>query len=225
MITEPAPHFTWPPLTDTTAKAVLHQLGSAVSIPDRSGVVAELEDALTDYFGVRHAVLTSSGTAALHSTYAANSIEPGDEVIVPAYTFPATVTPLLHLGGVPVLADSEETGNVSAADVATRITPRTTAIMVTHLWGIPADMDGLCSLADARGLALMEDGSHAHGATVRGRKVGTFGRSAAFSMNGPKPLSAGEGGFALTDHDEAFYRLLLHGHYNKRCNARPARAP
>lgn len=226
VITEPTPHFTWPPLTDDTAKAVVHQLGAAVSIPDRSGVVADLEDALADYFGVRHAVLTSSGTAALHSAYVANYIEPGDEVIVPAYTFPATVTPLLHLGAVPVLADSDETGNISVADVAARITPKTTAIMVTHLWGVPADMHGLCALADEHGLALMEDGSHAHGATVRGQKVGTFGRLGAFSMNGPKPLSAGEGGFVLTDDDEVFYRLLLHGHYNKRCKTEiPANHP
>ncbi|MGH3567888.1 MAG: DegT/DnrJ/EryC1/StrS family aminotransferase [Pseudonocardia sp.] len=226
VITTSRPHFTWPPLTDDTIKAVLHQLGAAVSIYDRSGVIANLEDALADYFGVRHAVLTSSGTAALHSAYAANFIEPGDEVIVPAYTFPATATPLLHLGAVPVLADSDETGNVSGADVAARITPRTTAVMVTHLWGIPADMDRLCALADERGLALLEDGSHAHGATVNGQKVGTFGHVAAFSMNGPKPLSAGEGGFVLTDDDEVFYRLLLHGHYNKRCrNEIPANHP
>jgi perosamine synthetase len=184
---------------------------------DRSGVIADLEDGLCDYFNVRHAVLTSSGTAALHSTYVASFIEPGDEVIVPAYTFPATATPMLHLGAVPVLADSDEFGNVSVDDVASRITSKTTAIMVTHLWGIPADMGGLGALADKQGLALLEDGSHAHGAMVGGQRVGTFGHASAFSMNGPKPLSAGEGGFVLTDDPEVYYRVLLHGHYNKRC--------
>lgn len=148
---ESGAHFTWPPITAATAKAVLDQLGTAVSIYDRSGVVADLEDALGDYFDVRHAVLTSSGTAALHSTYVASFIEPGDELIVPAYTFLATVTPLLHLGAIPVLADSDETGNMSVDDVAARITPKTTAIMVTHLWGIPADLGGLCALADKAG--------------------------------------------------------------------------
>ncbi|WP_431432108.1 DegT/DnrJ/EryC1/StrS family aminotransferase [Actinophytocola sp.] len=205
---------------------MVDQLDTSISVYDRSGVIADLEDALRDYFGVRHAVLASSGTAALHSSYAAALVEPGDEVIVPAYTFFATATPLLHLGAVPVLADSDETGNVSVEDVANRITERTVAIMVTHLWGIPADVNGLKALADAHGLALLEDASHAHGATVTGRRVGTFGRVSAFSMNGPKPLSAGEGGFALTDNDEVYYRLLLHGHYNKRCrNEIPADHP
>ncbi|MGH3773348.1 MAG: DegT/DnrJ/EryC1/StrS family aminotransferase [Pseudonocardiaceae bacterium] len=101
--------------------------------------------------------------------------------------------------------------------MAARITPKTTAIVVTHLWGIPADLEGLSALADKHGLALLEDGSHAHGATIGRQKVGTFGHSTAFSMNGPKPLSAGEGGFVLTDDDEIFYRVLLHGHYHKRC--------
>jgi perosamine synthetase len=83
-VTAPAPHFTWPPLTSDTADAVLAQLQAGISIYDRSGVIAELEDALCDYHGVRHAILTSSGTAALHSVYVACGIGPGDEVIVPA---------------------------------------------------------------------------------------------------------------------------------------------
>jgi perosamine synthetase len=226
VISEPGSHFTWPPITPATTKAVLDQLQAAVSIYDRSGVIAELEDALKEYFGTRHAVLTSSGTAAVHSAYVATCVEPGDEVIVPAYTFLATATPLFHIGAIPVLADSDETGNVSVADVEARITDKTTAIMVTHLWGIPADVEGLLALANRHGLALLEDTSHAHGATVHGQKVGTFGHTAAFSMNGPKPLSAGEGGFVLTDDDEVYRRVLLHGHYNKRCrNEIPADHP
>ncbi|MEV6873952.1 DegT/DnrJ/EryC1/StrS family aminotransferase [Amycolatopsis sp. NPDC051128] len=216
-ISAPGPHFNWPPLDDRTDLRVLAQLQRSISIYDRSGVIAELETALQDYFGVRHAVLTSSGTAALHSAYAAAGIGPGDEVIVPAYTFLATVTPLLHLDAIPVLADCDETGNLSVSDVAARITPKTTALMATHLWGIPADLTGLRALADEHNLLLLEDGSHAHGAAVAGQKVGSVGNIAAFSMNGPKPLSAGEGGFVLTDDDETYYRLLLFGHYNKRC--------
>jgi dTDP-4-amino-4,6-dideoxygalactose transaminase len=226
VVTQTTPHFTWPPLADDTTKAVVNQLGTAVSIYDRSGVIAELEDALQEYFGVRYAVLTSSGTAALHSMYAASFIEPGDEVIVPAYTFFATVTPLLHLGAVPVLVDSDETGNVNVAEVEEKITPKTTAIVATHLWGIPADLDGLCALADRHGVTLLEDASHAHGARIGRQKAGTFGHASAFSMNGPKPLSAGEGGFVLTDDDELYYRVLLHGQYNKRCrNEIPAGHP
>jgi perosamine synthetase len=206
-----------PPLTSATADAVLAQLRAGISIYDRSGVIADLENALCDYHGVKHTVLTSSGTAALHSLYAACRIGPGDEVIVPAYTFYATATPLLHLGAIPVLADCDDTGNLDPADVKQRITARTVAVMVTHMWGLPADMDHLRKIADEHDLLLLEDASHAAGASIAGRKTGTFGDTAAFSLNGPKPLSAGEGGFVLTDDDEIFYRVLLHGHYNKRC--------
>lgn len=216
-ITTPGPHFSWPPITDAITAAVDAQLQTAVSIYDRSGVIAELEGALADYFGVRHALLTSSGTAALYSMYAAAGIGPGMEVIVPAYTFFATVTPLLHLGATPVLADGDDRGNLDPVDVAARVTHRTRAIAVTHMWGTPASITALRALADDRNLMLFEDGSHAHGASAAGRKVGSFGDAAAFSMNGPKPLSAGEGGFLLTDNPEIYHRSLLHGQYNKRC--------
>jgi len=216
-ITDPTPHFTWPPVTADTESAVLDQLHTAVSIYDRSGVIEQLEDDLAAYHGVRHALLTSSGTAALHSMYAASGIRAGDEVIVPAYTFFATVTPLFHLGAVPVQADCDQDGNLDPDDVAARITDRTTAIAVTHMWGTPAQTRRLREIADAQGLLLLEDGSHAHGATIDGRKTGSLGHAAAFSLNGPKPLSAGEGGYLLTDDDATYHRALIHGHYNKRC--------
>ncbi|MCP2297587.1 dTDP-4-amino-4,6-dideoxygalactose transaminase [Nocardia amikacinitolerans] len=224
-IRQAAPHFSWPPLTNATTRAVLDQLDEAISVYDRSSIVARLEDALQDYFGTRFAVLTNSGTAALYSMYYACGIGPGDEVIVPAYTFFATATPLLHLGATPVLADCDTSGNLDPDDLPRRITDRTKAIVATHMWGMPAQVHNLRRLADDRGLQLLEDASHAHGAAVKGKKVGTFGRAAAFSMNGPKPLSAGEGGFVLTDDEDVYHRVLLHGQYNKRCrNEIPAEA-
>lgn len=219
VVTQAGPHFTWPPLDEQTTAAVVAQLGNGISIYDRSGVIEHLEDALCHYHGIANAVLTSSDTAALYSMYAACGIGPGDEVIVPAYTFFATATPLLHLGAIPVPADCDESGNLDPTDVARRITPSTKAVVVTHMWGVPAAMHALTAVADGHGLMLLEDGSHAHGATIDGEPVGAFGRAAAFSMNGPKPLSAGEGGFVLTDDDEVYYRVLLHGHYNKRCRS------
>jgi hypothetical protein len=164
-VTQDGPHFRWPPVTATTTAAVTRQLHDSISLYDRSGVIAELEGALESYHGRAHAVLASSGTAALHAMYAA-TLRPGDEVIVPAYTFFATVTPLLHLGVRPVLADCDANGNLDPAYVQSRITSRTRAIVVTHLWGIPADMAALGDLAQAGGLHLFEDASHAHGAQV-----------------------------------------------------------
>lgn len=219
VISQAGPHFSWPPLSADTTDAVIDQLHTSISVYDRSGIIERLEDALQDYFGVRYAILTSSGTAALYSMYAACGIRPGDEVIVPAYTFFATATPLLHLGATPVLADCDAAGNLDPLDVPRRITKRTKAIVVTHMWGMPADADQLARLANHHGLILLEDGSHAHGASIGDKKVGTFGRAGAFSMNGPKPLSAGEGGFILTNDDEIHHRALLHGQYNKRCRS------
>jgi dTDP-4-amino-4,6-dideoxygalactose transaminase len=215
-VTCSGPHFTWPPIDATTRAAVAAQLETAVSIPGRSGIVAELEDALKDYFGVRHAITTSSGTAALHAAYWAARIRPGNEVIVPAWTFHATASPLFQLGAVPVLCETLPDGNMDPGRVEELITPRTRAVMVTHLWGRPADMTDLAALARKRELDLLEDGSHAHGATYGGQKVGTFGLAGAFSLNGPKPLSGGEGGFVLTDDEDTYYRIVTFAHYNKR---------
>lgn len=217
VITAGGPHFTWPPIEPADIQAVTGQLETAVSIPDRSGVVADLEDALASWLGVRYVVTTCTGTAALHSMYAAVGIGPGDEVIVPALTFHATATPLYHLGASPVLADVTESGQLDLEVAARLVTTRTRAVVAVHLWGIPEQMDALRDFADAHGLMLLEDGSHAHGATWNGQMTGSFGTAAAFSLNGPKPLSAGEGGFVATDDSEVYYRVLLHGQYNKRC--------
>ncbi|MFG3054221.1 DegT/DnrJ/EryC1/StrS family aminotransferase [Kitasatospora sp. NPDC048239] len=218
-VTATGPHFAWPPIDDTTRARVAAQLDTAVSIPGRSGIVADLEDALQDYFGVRHAITLSSGTSALHAAYWAAHVNAGDEVIVPAWTFHATASPLFHLCAVPVLCETGPDGNIDPTRVEELITPRTRAIMVTHLWGRPAAMPALRAIAKTHELALLEDGSHAHGASHGGQKVGTFGLASAFSLNGPKPLSGGEGGFVLTDDDDTYYRVLTFAHYNKRAKS------
>ena len=174
-VTQPGPHFTWPPVDGQTAAMVAGQLGTAVSIYDRSGIIADLEDQLAGYFGVRHAVLTSSGTAALYDLYAARRIRPGDEVIVPAYGFYATVTPLLHLGAIPVLADCDPNGNLYAADVA----PQDNGADNTQSWSrtcgrCPPTWRRCVRSSDAHGLVLFEDASRAHGALIgdtEGRQV------------------------------------------------------
>ena len=211
------PHFVWPPVSEATHEAITAQARQSLSIYNRSGIIAELEDDLARYHGRKHALLTSSGTAALHSLFVGAHLQPGDEVICPTYTFHATVTPLFFTGAIPVLAEAGAHGNLDPADVERRITPRTRAIMVTHLWGVPCEMDALQDIARRHGLMLFEDGSHAHGARYGGRVVGSFGDAAAFSLQGAKTVSGGEGGVLLTDDDDLYYRALLFGHYNKRC--------
>lgn len=208
--------FVWPTVDDGLRAAVLAQLDESISIYNRSGVIARLEDRLSAYHSGRRALLTCTGTAALHTLFTAAGLA-GQEVICPAYTFFATCTPLFSVGAIPVLADCREDGNIDPADVERRITPNTGAIVVTHMWGMPCDMGPLAEIAQRKGLLLIEDGSHAHGATYHGARVGTLGDAAAFSMQGQKTLTGGEGGFLLTRDDELYYRSLLFGQYNNRC--------
>lgn len=211
------PHYIWPPITEKTRKAVLRQLSDSISIYDKSGIIKNLEDKFAQYHGKKHALLTNSGTSALYSMFVGADLKEGDEVICPAYTFYATVTPLFFTGAIPVLADSRDDGNVDPQDIERKITENTKAIIVTHMWGMPCDMDSIVKIAKQYNLMLFEDASHAHGATYKKRKIGTFGEASAFSLQAQKTLTGGEGGVLLTDNDEIFYRALLLGHYNKRC--------
>ncbi|MCA9939977.1 MAG: DegT/DnrJ/EryC1/StrS family aminotransferase [Anaerolineales bacterium] len=210
-------HFVWPPISEKTRAVVERQLGAGISIYNKSGIIAELEDQFADYHNRKHALLTSSGTAALHSVFVGANFSPGDEVLCPAYTFYATITPIFFTGAIPVLVDCREDGNLDPDAIEAKITERTKAIVVTHMWGLPCEMDAISAIAARHNLQLFEDVSHAHGATYNDQLVGTFGDASAFSLQGQKTVTGGEGGILLTDNDEIFYRALLLGHYNKRC--------
>lgn len=183
----------------------------------RGDEISELEDKFSAYHGGGHSLMVNSGTTAVHAALFGVGIEPGDEVLCPTATFITTVTPLLLLGAVPVLCDCDpETGNLDPADAATRITPRTRAIVVTHLWGHPAEMDAIMALAERHNLAVVEDCSHAHGARYNGRMVGTFGHAAAFSIGTGKMISGGMAGMVLTRNQEVYDRACLFGHFRRR---------
>lgn len=209
--------FEWPRITPDVEKVVLDQLRSSLSIYDRSGIFAEFEQKFADYHGVQHALLSNSGTNAIFSMFEGINLQPGDEVVCPTYTFYATASPLMHTGAIPVFCDCRSDGNVDPADILRKITARTKAVIVTHMWGIPCEMDDIVSICKQKGLLLLEDCSHAHGASYKSRKVGTFGDAAAWSLQGQKIISGGEGGIMLTNNAEVFNRALLQGHYNKRC--------
>jgi dTDP-4-amino-4,6-dideoxygalactose transaminase len=169
----------------------------------------ELEEAFADQLGSRHAVALSSGTAALHLAYKAAGIGPGDEVIVPSFTFVATANGVLYCGGQPVFADiiGLENPSIDPADVERKITPRTRAVAAVHFGGYPAAVDVLAELCRDRGLALIEDAAHAPSAQLDGRKLGTFGLAGAFSLFSNKVLSVGEGGLLATDDDDVATRV------------------
>jgi len=209
--------YRWPKVTEESERLVLNQLHSGqLSIYDRSGVVAQFEEAFRQYHDARFALITSSGTAALHSAYYAVGLGPGDEVLCPTYTFFATAMPLFQLGALPVLVDCRTDGTFDAALAEDLITERTRAIVVTHMWGLPCDMNQITQLCAKYNIVLIEDCSHAHGATWGSQPVGTFGEAAAWSLQTQKIIAAGEGGILVTNSREVYDKAQLLGHFNKR---------
>ena len=176
----------------------------------------EVEAALAAELGVRHAVAVSSCTAALHIAYLAAGVGPGDEVIVPSYTFVATASAALYCGARPVFAEILGDHDLGAdpGHVDSLITPRTRAVAVVHFAGYAAAIEELRALCDERELALVEDAAHAPLATAGGRRLGTVGLAGAFSFYSNKVLAAGEGGLVATDDDDvaaAARALRTHG--------------
>lgn len=214
---EKIPHFNWPPITRAVEKKVVEQLHTAISIYDKSGVFGEFEGEFSKYHNREYSLLCSSGTLAIHSMYVAAGLKDGDEVICPAYTFFATVTPLMFTGAKPILCDCDENGNIDPLEIRKKITKRTRAVVVTHMWGIPCQMGEIVKICNENNLLLLEDCSHAHGALYEGKTVGSFGDLAAWSLQGQKSVSGGEGGILATNNKEFYYKALLLGHYNKRC--------
>jgi perosamine synthetase len=162
--------------------------------------IAEFERAMADYVGTRHAVAVSSGTAALHLIVKALGIGPGDEVLVPSFTFAASVNAFLYEGATPVFVEIErDTYNLDPADLERRITPRTRAIMAVDVFGHPADWDQLRRIAGRHGLKVIDDSCEALGASYKGVKLGRFGDAAAFAFYPNKQMTTGEGGIIVTD--------------------------
>lgn len=163
----------------------------------------EFERMVAEYVGVKHAVAVSSGTAALHLIVRALGIAPGDQVLVPSFTFAASVNAFLYEGAVPVFVDIEpDTYNIDPGDLKRKINPRTKAIMVVDVFGHPAEWDAILEIAEKHGLKVIDDSCEAIGAEYKGKKVGQFGDAAAFAFYPNKQITTGEGGVIVTDEDE-----------------------
>ena len=164
--------------------------------------VAEFEKAFANFHESRFGISAANGTVTLETALAAAGIGPGDEVIVPPVSFIATATAVLRVGATPVFVDIDgPTCNIDPLKIKAAITPKTRAIIPVHFAGQPADMDEIMEIARERNLTVVEDCAHAHGATWRGKKIGSFGDFGSFSFQASKNLTAGEGGF-LTCNDE-----------------------
>lgn len=170
--------------------------------------IARFERGLTAYLGVQHAVATSSGTGALHLGLAALGIGPGDEVILADTNWIATAAPITYVGAKPVFVDiSPESWCIDPARVEAAITPRTRAIIATHLYGNLCDMDALLALGQRHQIPVIEDAAEALGSSAQGRMAGSMGRFGIFSFHGSKTITTGEGGMFVTD-DSALYERV-----------------
>jgi len=209
------------PLLDLTREFRAHReelLGACARVLEQmhllgGGELKAFEAEMAAYLGVRHVRGVASGTDALALVVAAAGLGPGDEVLIQANAFMAAVEAIHRAGARPVPVDVRlDDLGPDPADVAARITPRTRALLVVHLYGLPVLLGPLLDLARAHGLVLLEDCSHAHGATLDGRRVGTFGRAGAFSLGVVKNLAAyGDAGIVSTDDDALAERVRLLG--------------
>lgn len=161
--------------------------------------VEEFEKKFAKYIGVKYAVATSSGTTALHLALLANEIKKGDEVITSPFTFIASSNAILYCGAKPVFVDIGEDFNINPDLIENKINKKTKAILVVHLYGYPAQMDKIMKIAEKYNLAVIEDACQAHGASIRGKKVGSFG-TGCFSFYPTKNMTCGEGGMITTNN-------------------------
>src|SRR5262249_50998577 len=165
---------------------------------------AAFEEEFAELFGVRHALCVNAGSSALICGLIGAGVGPGDEVIVPAYTWNATPNAVLASRALPVLSEVDESLTLDPGDVERRVTPRTKAILAVHMRGAPADMRALKALAERHGLVLIEDVCQSAGASFEGRRLGTFGDAGAFSLQFNKIITTGEGGVMITDRDDVY---------------------
>jgi dTDP-4-amino-4,6-dideoxygalactose transaminase len=211
----PGSHRRWPEITAADRAALTRVLDRGVLWGPNAPEVTALEEEWAAYVGTCHCLLVNSGTAALHGAVVGAGIGPGDEVIVPAFSFVATPMAVLHAGAVPVFCDIDPRSfTLDARLMEERIGERTRGVMPVHVHGLPADMEEIRTVAARHGLAVIEDAAQAHGARYRGVRAGALADSAAFSLNGSKLLPGGEGGLYVTDSDEAMLaarRLAIFG--------------
>ncbi|MEM2047564.1 MAG: DegT/DnrJ/EryC1/StrS family aminotransferase, partial [Candidatus Jordarchaeales archaeon] len=184
--------------------------GNLTGRVSESGMVMEFERLFSSFLGVKYAVAVSSGTAALHASLLAIDVRPGDEVIVPSFTFSATCNVVLHVGAKPVFVDIDlDTYTMNPDEVKKTLTPKTKAIIPVHLYGHPADMKPIMEVAEEEKIYVIEDAAQAHGAEYNGVKVGGIGHLGCFSFYPTKIITTGEGGMVATNDEELAEKIRM----------------
>lgn len=198
--TKSKPFPAWPQYDEREAKALQEVLESRVWWRTPGTKTLAFEQAFAQFHDARYGIAVTNGTAALEVTLAALGIGPGDEVIVPDFTFVATASAVLFCGALPVLVDvTPDTFCIDPESVETAITPKTKAVIAVHMGGHPADLDRLRAICSKYNLALVEDSAHAHGSEWNGCKVGALGTAGTFSFQASKTMTSGEGGIIITN--------------------------
>lgn len=194
-------------LLEVIESGYLYRYGNT-SDPQFKAKVWNLEQNFAKYTGINHALAVNSGTSALLTALWALGIAPGDEVIVPGYTFIASITSIIFARGIPILAEVDESLTLDAEDVKKKITPNTKAIMLVHMLGNPGNIDKILNIAEKNNLILIEDCAQAFGASYNEKSVGTYGKMGAFSLNVYKTITAGDGGMIITDDNDLYERAF-----------------
>lgn len=172
--------------------------------------VSQFEEKYAEYMGIKEAISCCNGTVALHIPLIALGLQPGDEVIIPSFTYIATANAVKYCGATPVFADClPDTWNIDPEDIKRKITDKTKGIMPVHLYGNPCDMDPIMRIAREHDLFVIEDAAECHGATYKGRKVGTFGDVSTYSFFGNKIITTGEGGMIVTNNEALANRMRI----------------
>jgi perosamine synthetase len=191
-------------------KEYVNQCLDTTWISSKGEFISRFEQGFAKFIGAEHATTVNNGTVAIHLALEALGIKAGDEVIVPTLTYIASVNTIAQTGATPVFVDSiEETWQIDPADVRRKITPKTRAVMVVHLYGLPCDMDEIMKICQEHNLLLVEDCAEAFGTYYKGQHVGTFGDVATFSFFGNKTITTGEGGMVVVK-DESVARRAFH---------------
>ena len=173
---------------------------------DGAQLTAKFEQRLAERIGAKHVLTVTSGTNALICALAATGVGPGDEVLVPAYTWMATAAAPVMVGAVPILVDIDESLTIDPKDIERKITPYTRAIIPVHMGNVPCDMDAIMAIAEKHDLLIIEDACQAIGVRYKDRHCGAIGHAGAFSFNRYKNINIGEGGAVVTDDDRVFRR-------------------
>lgn len=227
-------NFPWPIYDEQDVQAVADVVRSGQwGNPDCGDAVATFEQQFAAYCGSKYAISCVNGSVSLRLALIACGVRPGDEVIVPPYTFIATASVVVEVNCVPVFVDIDpDTYNLDPKQIEAAITDRTRAIIPVHFAGLACDMDAIMAIARRHKLRVIEDAAHAHGADYKGKKLGSIGDAGSFSFQSSKNLTAGEGGIVITNDDALYQTMnslrnvgrLPHGqwydHFNPGCNYR-----